>query len=129
MRPASLACACLCVLTLGGRYAAADVPAPAAAHTFAVADGHFALDGKPYQIISGEMHYPRIPREYWRARLKMAKAMGLNAITMYTFWNVHERVPGTYDFSGQNDVAEFVREAQQEGLYVILRPGPYVCAE
>jgi beta-galactosidase len=129
VRPASLACACLCVLTLGGRFAAADVPAPVAAHAFTVSDGHFALDGKPFQIVSGEMHYPRIPREYWRARLKMAKAMGLNAITMYTFWNVHERVPGTYDFSGQNDVAEFVREAQQEGLYVILRPGPYVCAE
>ena len=129
MRPASLACACLCVLTLGGRFAAADVPAPVAAHAFTVSDGHFALDGKPFQIVSGEMHYPRIPREYWRARLKMAKAMGLNTITMYTFWNVHETVPGTYDFSGQNDVAEFVREAQQEGLYVILRPGPYVCAE
>ena len=129
MRPASLAWACLCVLILGGRFAAAEAPAPTAAHTFAVTDGHFTLDGKPFQVISGEMHYPRIPREYWRARLKMAKAMGLNTITLYTFWNVHETAPGTYDFSGQNDVAEFVREAQQEGLYVILRPGPYVCAE
>jgi beta-galactosidase len=75
------------------------------------------------------MHYPRIPREYWRARLKMAKAMGLNTITTYVFWNAHETEPGHYDFSGQNDVAEFIREAQQEGLYVILRPGPYVCSE
>ena len=75
------------------------------------------------------MHYPRIPREYWRARLRMARAMGLNAITTYVFWNVHEPRPGVYDFSGNNDVAEFIREAQQEGLYVILRPGPYVCAE
>ena len=100
-----------------------------APHTFAVNDGHFNLDGKPFQIISGEMHYPRIPRAYWRARLKMAKAMGLNSITAYVFWNAHELEPGKYDFTGQNDVAEFVREAQQEGLYVLLRPGPYVCAE
>jgi len=130
VRRVSLLCAGLCVLTLGGNFAAADVPGHAGpAHTFTVTDGHFALDGKPFRIISGEMHYPRIPREYWRARLKMAKAMGLNAVTMYTFWNIHEAVPGAYDFSGQNDVAEFIREAQQEGLYVILRPGPYVCAE
>ncbi len=87
------------------------------------------LDGKPFQIISGEMHYPRIPRAYWRSRLKMAKAMGLNTITTYVFWNVHEPQPGVYDFSGQNDVAEFIREAQEEGLFVLLRPGPYVCAE
>jgi beta-galactosidase len=59
----------------------------------------------------------------------MAKAMGLNAVTTYVFWNVHEPRPGVYDFSGNNDVAEFVREAQQEGLWVILRPGPYACAE
>jgi beta-galactosidase len=100
-----------------------------AAHTFQVENGKFALDGKPFQIISGEMHSPRIPREYWRARLRMAKAMGLNTVTAYVFWNEHEAQPGVFDFSGQHDVAEFIREAQSEGLYVILRPGPYVCAE
>jgi len=94
-----------------------------------VQDGQFHLDGKPFQIISGEMHYPRIPRAYWRDRLRMAKAMGLNSITAYVFWNFHEPTQGKYDFSENHDVAEFVREAQQEGLYVILRPGPYVCAE
>jgi beta-galactosidase len=98
-------------------------------HSFRVEVSQFVLDGKPFRIVSGEMHYPRIPREYWRARLKMARAMGLNAITTYVFWNEHEQTPGTYDFSGNNDIAEFIREAQQEGLYVILRPGPYVCAE
>jgi beta-galactosidase len=98
-------------------------------HTFVAGKGQFTLDGKPFRVISGEMHYPRIPREYWRARLRMAKAMGLNTITTYVFWNVHEPQPGVYDFSGNNDVAEFISEAQQEGLYVILRPGPYVCAE
>ena len=60
-------------------------------HTFAVSNGKFTLDGKPFQVISGEMHYPRIPRAYWRARLKMAKAMGLNSITTYVFWNVTRR--------------------------------------
>ena len=96
---------------------------------FTVSNGQFTLDGKPFRVISGEMHYPRIPRAYWRDRLRMAKAMGLNTITTYVFWNAHELQPGVYDFSGNNDVAEFIREAQQEGLYVILRPGPYVCAE
>ena len=95
----------------------------------AIEGDHFVLDGKPFQIISGEMHYPRIPRDYWRDRLKKARAMGLNAITTYVFWNLHEPRPGVYDFSGQNDVAEFIRLAQKEGLYVILRPGPYICSE
>jgi beta-galactosidase len=104
--------------------------APAdATHGLAIEHGQFMLNGKPFRIIAGDMHYTRVPREYWRARLKMAKAMGLNTITTYVFWNAHELTPGHYDFSGQNDVAEFVREAQQEGLYVILRPGPYVCSE
>jgi beta-galactosidase len=113
-----------CLLVLVGGYAQAQQ-----AHQFAVEGDHYVLDGKPFQVISGEMHYPRIPRAYWRERFRMAKAMGLNTITTYVFWNVHETRPGEYDFSGNNDVAEFIREAQQEGLYVILRPGPYVCAE
>jgi beta-galactosidase len=98
-------------------------------HTFALGTDHFLLDGKPLQMISGELHYPRIPREAWRARLKMAKAMGLNTIGTYVFWNAHEPQPGQYDFTGNNDVAAFVRMAQEEGLWVILRPSPYVCAE
>lgn len=97
--------------------------------TFVAKDGHFLLDGKPYQVISGEMHYARIPRADWRLRLRMAKAMGLNTITTYVFWNIQEPAPGVFDFSGNRDVAEFIRQAQQEGLHVILRPGPYVCAE
>ncbi len=107
---------------------AAAAPNPAQ-HKLTISGDKFLLDGKPFQIISGEMHYPRIPREYWRARLKMARAMGLNTISTYVFWNLHEPKPGVYDFSGQLDVAEFIREAQEEGLNVILRPGPYVCAE
>ncbi|WP_214073006.1 beta-galactosidase family protein [Mucilaginibacter sp. dw_454] len=100
-----------------------------AKHTFAFGDTQFLLDGKPFQMISGEMHYPRVPREAWRARMKMAKAMGLNVIGTYVFWNVHEPEKGQFDFSGGADVAEFVKIAQEEGLWVILRPSPYVCAE
>jgi len=98
-------------------------------HKFALSDSAFVLDGKPFQMISGEMHYPRVPREAWRARMKMAKAMGLNTIGTYVFWNLHEPQKGKFDFSGNNDVAEFVKIAREEGLWVILRPSPYVCAE
>lgn len=98
-------------------------------HTFSLGDSTFLLDNKPFQIISGEMHYPRVPREAWRSRMKMAKAMGINTIGTYVFWNVHEPQKGHYDFTGNNDVAEFVRIAKEEGLWVILRPSPYVCAE
>ena len=102
---------------------------PPPKHSFAVAGPRFLKDGQPYQIISGEMHYTRVPRAYWRDRLRKAKAMGLNTITTYVFWNVHEPKPGVYDFAGQNDIAAYIRAAQAEGLDVILRPGPYVCAE
>ncbi len=98
-------------------------------HTFTLSDSSFVLDGKPFVIISGEMHYPRVPREAWRQRMKMAKAMGLNTIGTYVFWNLHEPQKGKFDFSGNNDVAEFVKIAKEEGLWVILRPSPYVCAE
>ena len=108
---------------------AAAEESSSAAHTFAVSGNQFVFDGKPYQVISGEMHYPRVPRAYWRDRFRKARAMGLNTITTYVFWNLHEPRPGVYDFTGQNDIAEYIREAQQEGLYIILRPGPYVCAE
>ncbi|WP_417152899.1 beta-galactosidase [Rikenella microfusus] len=96
---------------------------------FEVSDGKFLLDGKSVQLICGEMHYPRIPKEYWADRMRRAKAMGLNTVSAYVFWNYHERQPGEFDFSGQADLAEFVRTAQREGLFVLLRPGPYVCAE
>jgi beta-galactosidase len=109
--------------------AQAQGAASASAHHVGIEGDHFVLDGKPLQIISGEMHYARIPREYWRDRLKKARAMGLNTVSTYVFWNVHEPKPGLYDFSGGLDVAAFIRMAQEEGLYVILRPGPYSCAE
>jgi beta-galactosidase len=105
------------------------VLAQQAKHSFVLGDSTFLLDGKPFRMISGELHYPRIPKEAWRHRMQMAKAMGLNTIGTYVFWNVHEPQKGIYDFSGNNDIAAFVRMAKEEGLWVVLRPSPYVCAE
>src|SRR3954470_12970147 len=110
-------------------FASTTLRAQTAEHTFALGDTTFLLDGKPLQIISGEMHYTRVPREVWRQKMKMAKAMGLNTIGTYVFWNVHEPQKGVYDFTGNNDIAAFIKIAQEEGLWVILRPSPYVCAE
>ena len=106
------------------------VAAPAVANTPVTIQGtHFVRVGKPHQILSGSMDFQRIPRAYWKDRLQKARAMGLNAITTYVYWNAVEPRPGQFDFNGDNDVAAFVRMAQNEGLDVILRPGPYVCAE
>jgi len=120
------------ILAVGACFSASILTAQnssASARRIGIEGNHFVLDGKPFQIISGELHYERIPREYWRDRLQKARAMGLNTISTYVFWNVHEPRPGTYDFSGGRDVAAFIRIAQEVGLYVILRPGPYACAE
>lgn len=94
-----------------------------------VAGDHFESNGKPFQIISGDLHFQRVPREYWTDRLRKARAMGLNTITTYVFWNQIEAKPGVFDFTDDNGVATFVRLAQKEGLRVILRPGPYICGE
>lgn len=112
-----------CVLGCGA--AASDQ----ATHRFAIGDEDFLLDGQRLQIRCGEIHFARVPREYWEQRLKLCKAMGLNTVCAYLFWNFHEWEQGRYDWSGQADAAEFCRLAQQEGLWVILRPGPYACAE
>jgi beta-galactosidase len=104
-------------------------PPFAAAPALTVKDGRFFLRGEPLQIVCGELHYARIPRAYWQQRLAMARAMGLNAIATYVFWNVHEAEPGRYDFTGERDLAAFIRLAQSLDLHVVLRPGPYVCGE
>jgi beta-galactosidase len=99
-------------------------------HSFKLEKSEFLLDGKPFQLISGEMHPARIPAEYWRHRIQMAKAMGCNTIAAYIFWNYHEVEPGVFDFqTGNHNIAQFIRIVQEEGLFLILRPGPYVCAE
>ena len=98
-------------------------------HTFGVEGERFMLDGKPFVIRSGEMHYQRVPHEYWHDRMKKMRALGLNTLTTYVFWNVHEPKPGVWDFAGDLDLGAYLKDAQEEGLFVLLRPGPYVCAE
>ncbi|MBP1674298.1 MAG: beta-galactosidase [Bacteroidetes bacterium] len=99
-------------------------------HTFALGTSEFLLDGNPFQIISGEMHPSRIPAEYWRHRIQMAKAMGCNTISVYIFWNYHEQEEGIFDFAtGNHNLGEFFKIVQEEDLWLIVRPGPYVCAE
>ncbi|HEY8993268.1 MAG TPA: beta-galactosidase [Lacunisphaera sp.] len=114
------------LFAMGSAAPAAETAAP---HRFEIGAKDFLLDGQPFQIRCGELHAPRVPREYWRHRLRMVKAMGLNTVCAYLFWNLHEPRPGEFDWSGQADAAEFCRVAQEEGLWVILRPGPYACAE
>ncbi len=94
-----------------------------------VADGQFRIDGEAVQLISGVVHYFRIPRGCWRDRLEKAVDCGLNAVESYLCWNLHEPERGRFDFSGMLDFEAFVRLAQELGLYVILRPGPYICSE
>ncbi len=97
--------------------------------TFEAGDKTFLLNGQPFVVKAAELHYPRIPRAYWEHRIKMCKALGMNTICLYVFWNIHEQKEGQFDFTGNNDVAAFCRLAQKNGMYIIVRPGPYVCAE
>ncbi|WP_045728057.1 beta-galactosidase [Xanthomonas sp. GPE 39] len=111
--------------------APSPVPIPdGGAHAFGFAQGQFTLDGQPWQIRSGELHPLRIARADWLHRIRMAKAMGLNTIALYLMWNALEIAPGQFDLdSEERDFVGFIRLCQQEGLWVYLRPGPYVCAE
>jgi beta-galactosidase len=99
------------------------------AQSFSFKDDQFILDGKPFQIIAGEMHSQRIPHQYWKDRLMKAKAMGLNSIATYIFWNCFEPLPGKWDFTENNNLREFILAAKEIGLFIMLRPGPYACAE
>ena len=89
----------------------------------------FYLDGKPFKIISGAIHYFRIVPEYWRDRLEKLKAMGANTVETYVPWNMHEPQKGQFRFDGMLDIKKFILLAQELGLYVIVRPSPYICAE
>ena len=97
--------------------------------TFTTGNKTFLLNGQPFVVKAAEVHYPRIPRPYWEHRIQMCKALGMNTVCIYVFWNIHEQKEGEFNFTGNNDVAEFCRLAQKNGMYVIVRPGPYVCAE
>ena len=109
--------------------APASMQAASKPGTFTTGNKTFLLNGKPFVVKAAEVHYPRIPRAYWDHRIKMCKTLGMNTVCIYVFWNIHEQKEGQFDFTGNNDVAEFCRIAQKNGMYVIVRPGPYVCAE
>ena len=121
------------IITLLSLMAALLVATPSFAQkakgTFEAGNGTFLLNGKPFVVKAAEIHYPRIPKPYWEHRIKMCKALGMNTVCIYIFWNIHEQREGEFDFTGNCDVAEFCRLAQKNGMYVIVRPGPYVCAE
>ena len=97
--------------------------------TFEIKGKDFIKDGRPIKLISGAVHYFRNMPDCWADIFRKLKAMGCNCVETYCAWNMHEKVQGEYDFSGILDIAEFIRTAQQLGLMVIVRPGPYICAE
>ncbi len=107
----------------------ANATAASKSGDFTVGKGTFLLNGEPFIVKAAEVHYPRIPQAYWDHRIKMCKALGMNTVCIYVFWNIHEQSEDQFDFTGNNDVAAFCRLAQKNGMYVIVRPGPYVCAE
>ena len=97
--------------------------------TFEIGENTFLLNEKPFVVRAAEIHYSRIPQEYWKHRIQMCKALGMNTVCIYVFWNYHEMEEGKFDFKGNKDIAKFCDLAQEEGMWVIVRPGPYVCAE
>ena len=97
--------------------------------TFSIGKESFLLNGEPFTIVSGAIHYFRVPREYWRDRLLKLKACGFNTVETYVAWNCHQKNEDAFDFSGNNNLEEFLDLAAQLGLYAIVRPGPYICGE
>src|SRR5580704_4991267 len=104
--------AALAILAASAQLSRGGGPPPAH-HTFSIGTNDFLLDGQRFQIRCGEMHAARIPQQYWSHRLAMAKAMGLNTVCAYLFWNLHEPTPGHFVWTGQADDAEFCRAAQK----------------
>lgn len=96
---------------------------------FAIGARDFTLDGEPFRILSGALHYFRVHPDLWADRIRKAKQMGLNTIETYVPWNAHARRPGEFDFGGRLDLGRFLDLIAAEGLYAIVRPGPFICAE
>jgi beta-galactosidase len=120
----------LMVIVMGFLVTSSSLSGQKIKHTFKFSETEFLLDDAPFQIISGEIHPARIPAEYWKHRIQVAKSMGCNTISAYIFWNYHESEEGIYDFTtGNHNIAEFIKAVQDEDMWLILRPGPYVCAE
>lgn len=96
---------------------------------FEICGDQFCKDGKPIKLISGAVHYFRNLPETWPDIFEKLRAMGCNCVETYCAWNMHEPKPGTFDFTGRLDIVRFIKEAEKAGLMVIVRPGPYICAE
>ncbi|XP_075732130.1 beta-galactosidase-like [Rhipicephalus microplus] len=93
------------------------------------ANNQFLIDGKPFRIISGSLHYFRVSRAHWKDRLLKMRFAGLNAVDVYAEWSGHEVEPGTFNFEGDYDLRAFLDVAKDVGLLVVFRPGPFICAE
>lgn len=96
---------------------------------FLIGKNSFLINGEPEKIISGAMHYFRVPREYWRDRLLKIKSCGCNTVETYTAWNLHEPEEGSFDFSGMLDLKAYLELIKELGMFAIVRPGPYICSE
>jgi len=96
---------------------------------FAIGESDFLLDGQPFRVLSGALHYFRMHPDTWADRIEKARLMGLNTIETYVPWNAHSPRPGVFDTTGMLDLERFLREIADAGLYAIVRPGPYICAE
>ena len=134
VKPLLFAIICLlCILGVQAQKVAKAIPEShkkVSSNKFEFRGTEFYLNGKPFQIRAGEIQPNRVPKEYWRNRIQMARAMGLNTIACYVFWNYFEVSEGKFDFKTWNrDIATFFKIAQEEGMLVFLRPGPYCCAE
>lgn len=96
---------------------------------FSLGENDFLLDGKPFRVLSGALHYFRVHPGHWRDRIRKGRDMGLNTIETYVPWNEHEPEPGAFDASGRLDLVRFLETVHDEGMRAIVRPGPYICAE
>ncbi len=96
---------------------------------FRIGDDDFLLDGKPFRVLSGALHYFRVHPDQWRDRIRKARQMGLNTIETYVAWNAHAPRAGEFDLSGGLDLGRFLDDVAAEGMRAIVRPGPYICAE
>jgi beta-galactosidase len=103
---------------------------PVTAHSrFAIGATDFELDGRPYRILAGALHYFRVHPDLWADRIHKARLMGLNTIETYVAWNAHERHRGEWRAEGGLDLGRFLDLVAAEGMTAIVRPGPYICAE
>ena len=107
----------------------ASTPAHPATRSFAIGDEHFLLDGEPFRVLAGALHYFRVHPDLWADRIHKARLMGLNTIETYVPWNEHSPSRGTFDTAAGLDLGRFLDLVAAEGMFAIVRPGPYICAE